>query len=258
MLLLQALAAAAVVEMVLYDALLCRVLGIRLPPARLLRYSWVANALNNLVGLSGLTGSGIRYLWLCREGVDSKVAAGYAGTLMVSVSVGLSVLSWVLLAWEPHPELRLPAPAWLLQACLLALAAYLPVYLLLLGPGRLHSRFLGVLPALSVKARLGLVAISTLDWCLASLTAWACLWAVGAAVPLTAFATTFALASAVGLFSMIPGALGVFDGLLLVGLVGQGAQPASVLGGVLVFRLVYFVVPWLLAIAFKKKILAFK
>jgi phosphatidylglycerol lysyltransferase len=67
-------------------------------------------------------------------------------------------------------------------------------------------------------------------------------------VPFPAFVATFVLASALGLFSMIPGALGVLDGFLLVGLVEQGAQPAPVLGGILVFRLVHFVVPWIVAI----------
>ncbi len=88
---LEALALAAVFEMVLYDWWLSRRLKVAVPLARLMRYSWVANTTNNLIGLSGLAGSGIRILLLSRDGVPARTAALYAGIVMLSVPVGLSV-----------------------------------------------------------------------------------------------------------------------------------------------------------------------
>jgi phosphatidylglycerol lysyltransferase len=126
----------AVFAMVLYDWWVSRWLKIRLPPARLIRYSWVANTMNNLIGLSGLAGSGIRILLLARDGVATRVASLYSGVIMLSVPVGLSVLAPVALA-QGHADL-LPAaiPQWAVHAVLIAYAAYLPIFLALASAGR--------------------------------------------------------------------------------------------------------------------------
>ncbi len=65
---LQALALTAVFAMVLYDWWVGRRLKVNLTWGRLIRYSWVANTTNNLIGFSGLAGSGIRILLLTLPG----------------------------------------------------------------------------------------------------------------------------------------------------------------------------------------------
>jgi uncharacterized membrane protein YbhN (UPF0104 family) len=49
-------------------------------------------------------------------------------------------------------------------------------------------------------------------------------------------------AFAVGLFSGLPGGVGVFDSVLLLGLAGY-MPPATALGAILLFRVVYFLIP---------------
>ena len=48
--------------------------------------------------------------------------------------------------------------------------------------------------------------------------------------------------------SMIPGGLGVFESTLLVLLAGVADSPASVLAALLLYRIVYYFVPFLLGI----------
>ena len=77
--------------MTVYDWRAARVLDIRIPSTTLVRNAWIANTFNNLIGLSGLAGSGIRMLLLTGERIDDRRAAAYSGLIMVSVPVGLSV-----------------------------------------------------------------------------------------------------------------------------------------------------------------------
>ncbi|MBK1721764.1 bifunctional lysylphosphatidylglycerol flippase/synthetase MprF [Thiocystis violacea] len=245
---LQLLALGAVFSMVLYDWWLSRWLKLELPPARLIRYSWVANTMNNLVGLSGLAGSGIRILLLTRDGVATRTAAFYAGVVMLSVPVGLSVL--VLLALtQGHADLVPEViPRWAVHAILIAYGAYLPVFLALAASRVLMHR------VLSGEARLGwgrgltLVGISVIDWVLAVVVAWSCMAALGVQLPPLVFLSAFTFAATLGVMSLIPGGIGVFDTSLLIMLTGAGAPAESAAAGLLVFRLVYYLVPWLIGL----------
>lgn len=246
---LAAMGLVSVASMFLYDLLAARWLRLRIPLGRLLRYSWVANTFNNLVGMSGLTGSGIRYLLLTREGATGTEAASWAGMMVLSVPLGLSALIAVTIPMAPDLTQRMPAIGdWALTLVAL-FALYLPVFLVLTGSGVLHRRLLKSLPPLGLGFRAGLVGVSVVDWVLAALTLWLCLRATGVSVPLDLFIAAFVLSAALGIASMLPGALGVFDGMLLLMLSSQ-AHHADTLAGLLLFRLVYYLIPWLLGVYF--------
>ncbi len=245
---LQALGLLAVFAMCLYDGLLARALDLRLEIGKLLRYSWVANTFNNLIGLSGLAGSGIRFVLLAREGIDTQRSIAYSGILMVTVPVGLSVLSWpILLGGVPSSE-SLPFPSWLGYAALAIFALYLPVYVFLLRSTRLQRRLFADIQLNSVRLA-QLTLVSTLDWVLAATVAWSALRTVGVDVPALDFVTAFALAAALGIFSLVPGGLGVFDASLLWLLASRtDVSGDAMLAGLLLYRAVYYVVPWLIGV----------
>ena len=87
-----------------------------------------------------------------------------------------------------------------------------------------------------------------IDWLLAVAVAWCCLVASGAPVPAAVFLNAFTFAATLGMVSLIPGGIGVFDASLLVMLTSTGARPESAAAGLLVFRLVYYLVPWLIGL----------
>ncbi len=243
---LQAAALVGVLAMSFYDILLSRWLEVTVARKKLLRYSWVANTFNNFVGLFGLAGSGIRYLLLTRDGARPRAAAAMSASLLLSVPVGLGVLAlptWFL----SRPLLAaLPLPAWMGYLALALFTCYVPIYLLLTGEGFLHRRYLDSVPTLRLSQRLLLVVVSLFDWLLAALVAWLCLNAAGASVPAPLFLGAFVLAAALGIFSMIPGGLGVFDGVLLLCLRASAATNDQLLAGIILFRLVYYLMPWLI------------
>ncbi len=253
---IQALALVAVLEMVLYDWWVGRRLRVTLPLPRLVRYSWVANTTNNLIGLSGLAGSGVRILLLTRDGVAARTASLYAGIIMLAVPVGLSVLVLLALAGGQGGMVPAALPGWALNAVLIAYAAYLPVFLVLAGSRSILRRVLGNEVRLGWAGGLILVCISLLDWLLAVAVAWCCVAAAGSQIPPAVFLAAFGFAATLGVLSLIPGGLGVFDGSLLVMLSAAGAPAETAVAGLLLFRLVYYLVPWLIGVYLGTALLA--
>ena len=248
LLVLQALALIAVFEMVLYDLWLARRLKVDLPPARLVRYSWVANTMNNLIGLSGLAGSGIRILLLTRDGVATRLASLYSGVIMLAVPVGLSVLVLAALALGETDLAPSSLPRWAVNTVLIVYAAYLPVFLAVAASRAILHRVLSGEIRLGWGGGLTLVGISVLDWLLAVLVAWGCLAAAGAPTGPEIFLTAFTFAATLGIMSLIPGGIGVFDASLLVMLTAAAVPAESAAAGLLIFRLVYYVVPWVIGL----------
>lgn len=233
--------------MTAYDLLLCRWLGLRLSRLRVLQFSWVANSFNNLIGSAALTGSAIRFLVLTRAGVEARRAVTYAGIVVLAIPLGAGGLcAWVLLFQTARLGM-LPVPVPISFGVLLAMAVYVPAFVLLTGRGPVHRWLRVRIPTLGAGYRAALVALSVLDWLLTALAFRVCLWAVGIAPSPDVFLASFTIASVWGMFSFIPGGLGVFDGAILLTLAGL-ASPAKLLSAVLLFRVGFYLVPFLVGV----------
>jgi len=238
---------AATGVMALYDALLRRWLALPLDIARTLRFGWLAGVMNNVVGVAGMTGSGLRYLAYGNAGVPPRKALACAGLAMVAMPTGLSVLAWGVLALHRDLLGATGLPPWLAMGALAAVGLYAPAFLLVAGHGPLHRRFLAGTPVLYGGQRLGLLAVSLLDWLAAALLLWACLRVAGVPAPPGLALAAFVLAQTLGWISLVPGGLGVFEGAMLVLLGSAPGSPSALLAGLLLFRVVYYFVPFLLA-----------
>jgi phosphatidylglycerol lysyltransferase len=212
--------------------------------------------MNNLVGLSGLAGSGIRVLLLTRDGVPVRSASVHAGMVMLAIPVGLAVLVLAALIIGDAHVVPAGLPRWAVSAVMVAVSAYLPVFLALCVSRVVARRVLRSETRLGWAGGLGLAAISTFDWLLAVLVSWACVIATGCSVPLLSFLGAFTLSATLGVLSLIPGGLGVFDGSLIVMLTIAGASPESALAGLLLYRLVYYLIPWLIGVYLGAELLA--
>lgn len=233
--------------MTVYDLLLCRWLDLRLPRWRVFRFSWVANSFNNLIGSAALTGSAIRFLVLTRAGVSARQAATYAGIVVLAIPLGAGLLcAWVLLFQLDRLHM-LPVPDGISFGVLLAMTLYVPAFLLLTGRGPVHRWLRARMPALDWRYRSSLLALSAFDWLLTAGAFRVCLWATGAAPAPQVFLAAFTIASVWGMFSFIPGGLGVFDGAILLTLAGV-ASPARLLSAVLLFRVGFYLVPFLIGV----------
>ncbi len=244
---IQGAALAGILLMGLYDWLAARVFAIALAPGTIVRIAWIANTFNNLVGMSGLAGSGLRILLLGGEGVDNRKALSYSSLIMLSVPSGLAVLCWPLLLSGGPAADKLPIPLWLAWLALSGFALYLPVYVVLLRRGALARLFSGF-AAQDAPVIAGMLLISALDWLLAALTIWLALSFSGTTLPWPQFIAAFIIASTLGILSFIPGGLGVFDSALLVLLTPLAASPEPLVSGIVLYRVCYYLIPWLIAV----------
>ena len=245
----QLFALLAVFFMSMYDLVTARAIKIDIPIPALLRYSWVANSFNNLVGLSGLAGSGIRFLLLSRSRVEGRLSALFSGLILLSIPVGLATLAWPLLISGHTETAELPLPSWILEIALGGYALFLPAYILILRSNFLRRRFLPNMDRLGWIPVLTLIGVSLVDWLLAISVAWSCILLAGANIPFVDFTVAFILAAVLGILSFIPGGLGVFDTALLA-LLGSHSQVSvdQLMAGLIIFRVIYYLMPWFIGI----------
>ena len=225
------------------DVLLARWLRIGVPSRDVFRLAFVANTLSNTLNLSGAVGSAARLLGLSAQGVDVARGAALVGMQVLSLPLGLSLLVAATLILGMMPDTLHATARGLGVVVMWAAAAYLPVYFVLAS----RRRFMRWLPdahALpSMLLRLQLTVVSLIDWGFAAAVLYACLVLSGAEVRPDHLVAVFAAASVLGLLSLVPGGLGVFDSVLVLALTSDGSPAAPVLAGVFLFRITYYVLP---------------
>ncbi|HET6912784.1 MAG TPA: bifunctional lysylphosphatidylglycerol flippase/synthetase MprF [Rhodanobacteraceae bacterium] len=230
------------------DWVIARWLKLEVRARELLRLSFVANAMANTLNLSGAIGSGVRLLGFSGYGVPMRRSAALVGLQVLSLPLGLSALVIATLASGALPVTPNAATRWLAIAVLIAAALYLPLYLMLTGRRRL-MRWLPEeqgLPPMRLKLTLALLSLA--DWLLAAASLWFCLEIAGAHVSATVLLGAYTGAAVLGLASMIPGGFGVFDGLLLLALSAAGVPGENITVGLILFRVVYYLLPLLFAL----------
>ncbi|HOV58655.1 MAG TPA: bifunctional lysylphosphatidylglycerol flippase/synthetase MprF [Rhodanobacteraceae bacterium] len=238
-----ALALAGVASTGLVDVLIGRWLRLAVPRRELLGLAFLANVLANTLNLSGAVGAAVRLMGLTSQRVELPRAAALVGMQALSLPLGLSILVWLALATDSLPVTPGTTTRWLALAVLGAAALYVPLYLGLTGRRRLMGWLPAQQPLPSWPLRLALTAISLLDWLLAAATLYACLYVSGAHVKPGLLLGAFTGASVLGLVSLVPGGLGVFDGLVLLSLTSAGYDQPQVLSGLFLFRIAYYLLP---------------
>lgn len=239
------LALSAVAFTGLIDVVVARWLALELSWHRLLALAFVANAVSNTVNLSGAVGSGVRLWGLNSHKITLPRSAALIGLQVLSLPLGLSVLILMSLAAGSLPITPGATTRWLAIAVLIAAAAYLPIFFVLTGQRRMMRWLPAGQPLPNLSLKLKLAGLSFMDWLLAASTLYACLYVSAVEVAAGPMLGSFAAASVLGLASMIPGGLGVFDGLMLLALTSAGYDQGAVLSGLFLFRIVYYLLPLL-------------
>ena len=240
-----ALAALSVAFTGCVDLLIGHWLKLGLRARDYLRLAFVANSLANTLNLSGAVGAGIRLMGLTSQRVELPRAAALIGMQALSLPLGLSLLVVLTLLTSSLPMTSGTAQRIAAFAILTAAALYLPLYFFL-TTRRALMRWLPAemgMPPLPLKLQLTL--ISFIDWLLAAATLYACLYLSGAHVKPGLMLGAFAGATTLGLVSLVPGGLGVFDGLMLLALTEAGYDHAPVVSGLVLFRIAYYLLPLL-------------
>lgn len=232
-----------------YDALAFRYIRHPLAYPRIALTSFIGYAFSHNIGLTVLTNGSVRYRFYSSWGLSALDIARVVLFCGLTYWLGFLTLGGTVLATRavalpssfPLPAAVLP---WLGVAFLSLAAAYLA-----LSAGlRQRLVFRGrefTLPSLPVA--LGQVILSVLDWALAGGILYALL-PPEAGLSYSGFLSVFLLAQTAGLVSQVPGGLGVFESVLLL-MLNPVLPPSKVLGLLLAFRAIYYLLPFGAALA---------
>jgi phosphatidylglycerol lysyltransferase len=227
-----------------YDLLALRYLRKRLRYGRILFTSFIASSFGHTLGFAAFTGGAIRFRLYASAGVTAVEVATIAAFASLSIGIGLATLAGISLFLSPAQSaavLHLGHDlTFLVGALLLAgVAAY--VLWATLSRGVIEIRG-WALRAPGPAIGLPQVALSVIDLSLAGSVLW-WLLPVGAHIRFIPFIGAYAIAVIAGIVSHVPGGIGVFETVML--LILPGVPPEALLGSLLAYRAVYYLVPLL-------------
>jgi phosphatidylglycerol lysyltransferase len=242
-----AITIAAYLVLTLYDFAGTRYAGSTISWRKVAPASFIAYAFSNSIGHPLVTGTPIRVRFYSAEGIDGLGIAKIVSFCVGGFWLGFAALGGVTLCIAPAPLLAvLPFPTELARVVGVGLIVTTIGYLvasarirkaITIKDWKLH------LPA--PRLAFTQVAIGVLDWCLAASVLYFVFPASD--ISLAYFGVCFLVANATGLLSGVPGGIGILETVMVVAM--EGHIPSSaVLGALVIFRTVYYIVPLVAAV----------
>lgn len=255
-----------------------RAVGVSAPRWPMMRIAFISVAVNQLISFGGVAGYSLRAILSKRYGVTTgdalamSLVHSYLNNLAMFFLLGLGLLQLVR---DPATD-----EVWrrTLEAGGMLVAAFFAISTAAIFSGRLRGALVRGSARLATKllparwsapiefslrdldTALGRTATALrrdpaaawwpcvfliLDWLAAFAVLWFCLDAVGEPVGLGVLLGGFSIGVVAGFASLVPGGLGVQDGSLAAVLALQGVPIDHAILGTLLFRFVYYVVPFL-------------
>jgi uncharacterized membrane protein YbhN (UPF0104 family) len=204
--------------------------------------SFTAFAFSNNVGFQIFSGGSLRYRIYSRLGLEATEIGEVVGFCTLTYVLGIvTVLGLLTLfdAGEIAPLVSLPSKLVVtIGAALLSVdAAYFVVAALRIGPiviGRYQLR----MPSLAVAA--AQIGLASIDAVLAA-TVMYVLLPSDLHLSYLGYLSIYLIASTISVLSLVPGGLGVFETALI--LLTVPLSKTAALGVLIVYRLIYFVIP---------------
>lgn len=228
----------SIVPMLGYDFTLKKMLNLSYDNRYIFETSWIINTINNLAGFGGLVSVGLRNEFYSKGAKDKKVL-GALTKILVFVLSGLSIYSLFFFIFVQFFDLSAYVKQywiWLLGAGL-----YFPIIYLF---ARKNKE--GLLTGLARHYRLQLIATSFLEWTGMIVTFSVIGYFLHSPIPLNDAIPLFIAATVIGIVSMIPGGLGSFDVMMILGFSSMGLAKETVILWLLLYRIAYYFLPFLL------------
>lgn len=230
-----------------YDLLGLSYLGKRLSYARIALGSFLSYAFANNLGFALLTGGTARYRIYAPAGLGTGDIALL--TLICGLTFALSgaLVAALCLVFEPTALGSLIGLSpWLTLALGLAMTGALAAYVGWVGTEPRALRWgLRELPLPGARSTIAQLSVGLADMLFASAALYLLLPA-SADIGFLLFLGVFAVAMTLGLLSHVPGGIGVFETVILLAI--PEAPKSELLASLLVFRFVYYFLPFLVAL----------
>lgn len=230
---------ASLVILSMYDVILSRALKMDISLGKVLRVSYIINALNAIVGFGGFIGAGVRAMVYKNYTHDKKKLVHFISLILISMLTGLSLLSLLIVFHVFDASLILDKITWV-RWVLYVVSFFLPLFIIysMVRPPDKNNRFVGLYCTL----------VSCVEWLAAAVVLYFCGVIVDAHVSFMSFIAIFIIAALSGLVSFIPGGFGAFDLVVLLGFKTLGVPEEKVLLMLLLYRFAYYFVPVIIAL----------
>ena len=233
------LTAASFAALGCYDALALGVIAPRkVSPLRGWFCGAVANALSNTLGFHAVTATAIRYRLLHRSGLGAADAAAVTAWSWTTLAFGFASVFSLAIMVSPGAGAGQLLAGLALVGALLLLAGWL-------GPGRRVTVGAREFRFPSGAAALGQMALGAAEMS-AAIGALYVLMPAGQAGSFAGFSAVYIGAVLLGIASHAPGGIGVFEAAMLA-LSSSGRDRGGVLAALLLYRVLYNFVPFILA-----------
>ncbi|EKD5186512.1 UPF0104 family protein, partial [Enterococcus faecalis] len=210
---------------------------------QLVKFSWIANSLNAVLGFGGIVGASIRYN-LYKDKIDytddKKRLKKSISLLLISTISGVGFLSLLVLS-NIFPTSQLLNDDIKLKFVLIICAILFPVYILAVT----------VKPPIKEKRWLGLEfsLISAMDYLTSGVVLYAAMRFLNINISFVDMESIFIVATVAGIMSMIPGGIGSFDLIFLLGATRElNIDSSSVLIALFLYRISYYFIPFIIAL----------
>jgi len=230
-----------------YDGLALRHLHIKAPYWLTALASFTSYAVSFTLGFPLITGGAVRYWIYGPAGLSAAKVASLTVVAGVTFWLGMGsiVAAGFLAAAGSVAEIDHLSP---LANQLIGLAVFAALIVYFIWLARMRKRGKPIFRNFKLPGpllTLGQMALGVIDVCSAAASLYVLL-PKGAGVPYPTFATLYSVACMLGIASHSPGGLGVFEATILKGV---GGSSDEVLASLLLFRGVYYVAPFIGAMA---------
>ncbi|WP_235993147.1 bifunctional lysylphosphatidylglycerol flippase/synthetase MprF [Heyndrickxia sporothermodurans] len=232
----------AIVPMLFYDLILCKILKLNLKAKELFSYSWIVNTFSNFLGFGGVIGLSLRTFFYKKYYKEKDVILKNIAKVSIFYISGISILCW-LVAIGVFKPIFLVELKWL-KIAVWAMALYIPFLIISFQWKNIkNAKF-----SFKNNYLIELMVISLFEWMSALLFFWVIALLVNVPISFTQLFPIFVVASTAGIISMIPGGLGSFDFVILMGLEFYHIETEKILLVLLLYRVCYYFIPFIVAI----------
>ncbi|MGV3466475.1 MAG: bifunctional lysylphosphatidylglycerol flippase/synthetase MprF [Heyndrickxia sp.] len=239
----------AVTPMIFYDLVLNRILQLGIPKFEMAKYSLTINTYSNFIGFGGVAGLSLRTYFFKGKFKDRGMLVKNIAQISLYYLAGLSILSWIV-SFGIMQTSFLAGMKWI-KLAVWGISLYAPILILLTkwrerkDEGE-HFKTVYILE---------LALISIFEWMFAILLFLSIANILHIHITLRELFPIFIVASCAGIVSMIPGGIGSFDLIMLLGFESIHIPTEKILLILLFYRISYYIVPFIIGtILFLKKL----
>lgn len=241
------LTALSYLVMVAYDILGFRYIGCSLSWNKIAFTNFISAAFTSTIGFALLTGSAIRYRFYSRWGVSTLAIAQIITLENITFWLGMFTVAGLIFLINPLTipiQIHLPfttvRPIGVIFLLLIAIYLLCSILINKKLTIRTHEfRF----PTFRIS--LAQIVVSSLDWILVAAALYV-LIPTNKSLSFLDFLGIYLLAMFAGIVSNVPGALGVFETVILL-LLSSKVSASTILGALIAYRGIYYLLPLLVA-----------